>query len=96
MMTGTIADDAPSPYSSVIVQSTTSSGARLRATREAQGRSLRAVAREAKIDASNLSRIERGIQRPSLDALVRIGQALGLRNVVDAIELFVDDAGRIR
>ncbi len=65
---------------------------RLRAAREAQGRSLRDVARESGIDASNLSRIERGIQRPTLDTLVRIGQALGLTNVVDTIGLFVANA----
>jgi transcriptional regulator with XRE-family HTH domain len=91
-----VADDARQLLALVIMQNTMSSGRRLRATREAQGRSLRDVAREAQIDASNLSRIERGIQRPSLDALVRIGQVLGLRNVVNAIELFVDDAGRTK
>jgi transcriptional regulator with XRE-family HTH domain len=67
------------------------SGARLRAIREGQGKGLRATAREAKIDPANLSRIERGLQRPSLEALVRIGRALGLRNLVDTIGLFVEE-----
>jgi transcriptional regulator with XRE-family HTH domain len=73
------------------MRNTTSPGERLRATREAQGKSLRAVARESGVDASNLSRIERGLQRPSLDALVRIGRVLGLRNLVETIGLFVED-----
>jgi transcriptional regulator with XRE-family HTH domain len=63
-------------------------GARLRAIREGQGKGLRATARVANIDPANLSRIERGLQQPSLDALVRIGRALGLKNLVDTIELF--------
>lgn len=70
---------------------TSSTAARLRRTREAQGRSLRSVAREAGVDPSNLSRIERGVQQPSLDALVRIGRALHLTNLVDTIGLFVEE-----
>jgi transcriptional regulator with XRE-family HTH domain len=72
------------------MRTTQSSQDRLRATREAQGKSLRQLSRETGIDPANLSRIERGLQRPSLEALVRIGQALGLRNLVDTIGLFVE------
>jgi transcriptional regulator with XRE-family HTH domain len=75
----------------VIAGSSTSSGARLRATREAQGLSLRYVARKAGVDPANLSRIERGIARPSLNTLVRIGRVLGLKNLVDTVGLFVEE-----
>jgi transcriptional regulator with XRE-family HTH domain len=38
------------------------------------------------VDASHLSRIERGAATPSLDTLVAICRELGLRNVVDALK----------
>jgi transcriptional regulator with XRE-family HTH domain len=68
-----------------------SPGARFRAIREAQGKSLRGLSRESGVDPSNLSRIERGLQRPSLGALVRIGKALGLKNLTDTISLFYEE-----
>jgi transcriptional regulator with XRE-family HTH domain len=60
---------------------------RLRAVREAQGRSLRAVAREAGLDPGQLSRIERGEQRASVDQLISIGRVLGLRDLT-RLDLF--------
>jgi transcriptional regulator with XRE-family HTH domain len=66
-------------------------GHRLRATREAQGKSLRLVCRRTGIDPSNLSRIDRGLQRPSLDVLMRLGRELGLKNLVETIGLFVEE-----
>jgi transcriptional regulator with XRE-family HTH domain len=59
---------------------------RLGAVREAQGKGLRETAREARIDAAYLSRVERGLQRPSLRVLVAILQALELRENASAIE----------
>lgn len=60
---------------------------RLRAVREAQGRSLRSVAREAGLDPGQLSRIERGEQRASVDQLISIGRVLGLRDLA-RLDLF--------
>jgi transcriptional regulator with XRE-family HTH domain len=64
------------------------SPSRLREVREAQGRSLRSVAKEARIDPASLSRLERGLQRPSVDALMRVGKVLGLRNLTETLALF--------
>lgn len=68
-----------------------SPGSRLRAAREIQGRGLRDVAREAGVDHAYLSRVERGLQRPTVDLLVRVGRVLELDEMVRQIELF---AGR--
>jgi transcriptional regulator with XRE-family HTH domain len=59
---------------------------RLRSVRLAQGKTLRSVARRAKVDPAHLSRIERGTASPSLSTLVAICRELGLRNVVDALK----------
>jgi transcriptional regulator with XRE-family HTH domain len=61
---------------------------RLRAVREAQGRGLRATGREARIDPSRLSKIERGLQRNTVGELVRLGRVLELRDLVRTLELF--------
>lgn len=70
------------------METTKSRGTRLRSVREAQGRSVRSLAREAGIDPTHLSRIERGLRRPSVEVLVTLGKALGLKNLVDTLELF--------
>jgi transcriptional regulator with XRE-family HTH domain len=59
---------------------------RLRTVREAQGKTLRAVARKAKVDPTYLSRVERGLQRPSIEFLYAVAGALGLKNVTDALD----------
>jgi transcriptional regulator with XRE-family HTH domain len=59
---------------------------RLREVREALRRTLEDVAKEAGIDPGYLSRIERGLQRPSTATLVAICRVLGLRKTVAAIE----------
>lgn len=59
---------------------------RLRAVREAHGLSLRHVARMAGVDPGYLSRVERGLQRPSLPLLLGVCRALGLKDTVAAIE----------
>lgn len=51
---------------------------RLRSVRESQGRSLRAVARKAKVDPAHYSRIERGLAKPGLLTATRIALVLGL------------------
>jgi len=51
-------------------------GERIREKRLAQGLTLEKVAFDADMDASNLSRIERGMQQPSSALLKRIATAL--------------------
>jgi transcriptional regulator with XRE-family HTH domain len=63
-------------------------GNRLRAVREAQRRGLRATARLVPMDPSRLSKIERGLERPTVDELVGLGKILGLRDLVETIGLF--------
>ncbi len=48
--------------------------------REAQGRSIRDVAEAAGVDPGYLSRVERGVIRPSVDFLARVGKALGMKD----------------
>jgi transcriptional regulator with XRE-family HTH domain len=59
---------------------------RLRVVREAQGKGLRQLAREVPMDPAYLSRVERGLQRPSLPVLLGILKALGLKDSASAIE----------
>jgi transcriptional regulator with XRE-family HTH domain len=59
---------------------------RLRQTRIKQGKTLRGVARKARVDAAHLSRIERGLAEPSLEVLVAICRELDMFNVVDALK----------
>jgi transcriptional regulator with XRE-family HTH domain len=59
---------------------------RLRAVREAKGESLDAVSEAADLDKGQLSRIERGLQRPTVEVLARLCRVLGLRNEADTIE----------
>jgi len=59
---------------------------RLRAARQIQGKSLRDLEHETGIDRGTLSRIERGKLRPSVPHLIALGRALGLRDLVDALE----------
>jgi transcriptional regulator with XRE-family HTH domain len=56
---------------------------KLREVRQLQGRTLREVAREAGVDHAYLSRVERGLQRPTVDLLLRVGRVLGLKPLVD-------------
>ena len=67
------------------------SGRRLRAVRESQRKSLADVAEPAGISAGFLSRVERGLKRPSVPVLMRIGRELGLRDLVESIGLFVEE-----
>ena len=59
----------------------TSSIPPLRAVREAHGLGLRAVAVRAQIDPAHLSRVERGQQGLSLEALLRLSRVLGLKEL---------------
>lgn len=52
-------------------------GGRIRATREAKGRSLRSVAEVAGVSESFLSQVERGVASPSVASLRGIADALG-------------------
>lgn len=47
--------------------------------RQAKGKSIEEVALEAGTDVGNLSRIERGVQCPRIDAVERLANALQIR-----------------
>lgn len=64
----------------------------LRHVRQASGRSLRAVARAADIDPAHLSRIERGIARPSIPTLRRILNAVGVADTAALLGLYDKEA----
>lgn len=53
----------------------------IRAIRQAQGISLRELARDTKVDIAQLSRIERGLNRPTVPVLRRLAKALGLKDL---------------
>jgi len=57
---------------------TANMGERIRAARERQGMSLRALARDVGVSASMISQIENGKSRPSVSTLYAITTALGL------------------
>ena len=57
---------------------TSNMGERIRAERERQGISLRALARDVGVSASMISQIENGKSRPSVSTLYAITTALGL------------------
>lgn len=58
----------------------------LRTVRLAQGLSLRQVAEKARVDVGQLSRVERGQAGLSLDALARLADVLGLRELSRLLE----------
>ncbi len=60
----------------------------LRRVRERTGLSLRDVAHRARVDPGQLSRIERGLQRPTIPFLIAVGDALGLEDLVATLERF--------
>lgn len=60
----------------------------LRAVREAHG-GLREFARRNDLDPSELSRIERGVRIPTVPVLVKLCDALGLKDTADAIRRIV-------
>jgi transcriptional regulator with XRE-family HTH domain len=64
-------------------------GLTLRDRREALNKSLRATAVEAGIDASALSRIERGLRVPRADTLRRLCRVLDLTEAEYAIAALV-------
>lgn len=51
-------------------------GPAIRALREAKGISLESLALAAQVDSGNLSRVERGDRKASLDVIARIANAL--------------------
>jgi transcriptional regulator with XRE-family HTH domain len=61
------------------------SGERLRAIREAKGLSIRELEERTGIDRAYISRVENGLQRPSLDFLGRVSKALGLSELTSAV-----------
>jgi transcriptional regulator with XRE-family HTH domain len=67
-----------------------SSKSRLRAVREAKGYSQRQLSAKSGVDIGFISRIERGIQRPSIDTLMSLAKALDLKNVVQALQILED------
>lgn len=65
---------------------TTSRVLRLRVVREAQGKSLEDVSAASGVDVSYLSRVERGLQQPSVRTLAAILRALSMTDSAEAIE----------
>ena len=63
-------------------------GSRLRALREAQGKSLAHMERTTGFDKGYISKVERGLQRPSIDFLQAAAQELGLKDVAEALGRF--------
>jgi transcriptional regulator with XRE-family HTH domain len=66
---------------------------RLRTARLLAGKSIRQVAIEAGVDRGQLSRVERGLQKPSVTFLLKIGRTLELRDLVKVLELFAFPPG---
>ncbi|MEU8665168.1 helix-turn-helix domain-containing protein, partial [Actinoplanes philippinensis] len=66
-------------------------GRRLRALRAAGGRTVAAVATEAGLSVPYLANLENGRGNPTVDALSRVGQALGTRLTFD----FATDADAV-
>lgn len=67
-------------------------GATFRRHREEQGRTLAAVAAEARVSIAYLSEIERGRKEPSSEVLVAVCHALGMR----LADLLVEAATELR
>lgn len=67
----------------------------LREARRARGKTIKAVAEEAGIDAAYLSRIERGKQSPTIEVLRQLTNALDLKELHSVLSLFSSDQRRI-
>ena len=67
-------------------------GATFRRRREQQGRTLAAVAGDARVSIAYLSEIERGRKEPSSEVLLAVCHALGMR----LADLLVEAAGELR
>jgi transcriptional regulator with XRE-family HTH domain len=67
----------------------------LRAVRQAQGLGLREVARRARVDHAQLSKVERGQESLSLAALQRVARVLELNTLADLLGQYIpaDDGG---
>ncbi len=65
----------------------------LRAVRIARGLSLREVARRAGLDPAHLSRVERGLVRPSLRTLRTLAGVLELRELSKLLKPFDSEEG---
>lgn len=64
-------------------------GAALKQLREAQGVTLEKIALEAGTDVGNLSRIERGTQKPNIELVAKIAAALQIR--MSALYLLLEE-----
>lgn len=63
-------------------------GKLLKSLRVSQGLTLEALANDAGTDEGNLSRIERGVQKPNLEVVERIASALQIR--MSALYLMIE------
>ncbi len=60
-----------------------------RSHRESLGLGLREAARRAELDPGYLSRIERGLRKPSLTTMVRLAAVLGMRDLARLLEPYL-------
>jgi transcriptional regulator with XRE-family HTH domain len=63
-------------------------GTRLRAIREGQGKSLAQMQAKTGFDKGYISKVERGLQRPSVDFLAAAARELGLKDVSEVLARF--------
>ncbi|MFE5544596.1 helix-turn-helix domain-containing protein [Streptomyces sp. NPDC056534] len=61
----------------------------LRAAREARGMSLRATARQSRLDPAHLSRVERGQKQVSIEGLYRLATVLELDELVSTLRPYI-------
>jgi transcriptional regulator with XRE-family HTH domain len=69
-------------------KSPTAKNSHLRAVREAQGLTLAELARRTGHSKGYWSLVERGRVRPSIGALRKAGEVLGLRDLVKTLDMF--------
>lgn len=75
------------------MRETSHAESRLLVLRRARGQGLREAAREIPLDPGQLSRIERGLERPSPRVLLMLARYYGLRDVERVLSEFYEQNG---
>ena len=84
-------NSSPSPPGLLVVHPLPPVSARLRAARQALGRSQSVVAVAAGLDPSTLARIERGAHSPTTETLYRLACVLDLDDLTAALRPYVGE-----